>query len=191
LRRAALPAFAAGLLLAACTVPPDQPVDPLAGIAPRPLAVSYVDVGEAFAPGTGGTFIDKRHTTELVDAARRYAQTRLVPAGGASSASVAILQAQVVAEPRAPAGGLTSAVTREPDSALQGVLEMKITPVGSDGLEHGSASARVERTRAVLEMTSVLERDRLAGQMIHDLLVDLDKALGASIRQNLPQLASP
>jgi hypothetical protein len=177
-----------GVGLAACTIPPEQPIDPLQGIAPRSLGVSSIDVQDGFAAMTAGTFIDKRHTADLVKAARRYAQTKLVPAGGPTLARATIVEAQLLAEPRPAAGGLTSAVTREPDSVLRGVLEIRLTSIGTDGLEHGSASARVERSRIVLEMTGVLERDKLAKAMTHDLLVDLDRALATSIQQNLPQL---
>ena len=64
---------------------------------------------------------------------------------------------------------------------------MKVAIVGSGGTELGFASAKVERARSLPNVSTVPERERLAQDMIREMVVELDKALTSSIRQNLSQ----
>lgn len=177
--------------LAGCSTPPPPPA-PLDGIPEHRLAVSTLDVADAFAPpGDSASFIDRRHTGELAAATRQYLSTRLIATGGEAVAQASIVQASIVEEPRQPSGKLGAPIVREPDADLHGIVEVRVGVADAFGKELGFASARVERRRSVLEMTPVLERDRMAGEMIRQLMVDLDEALDRSMRENLGIFLKP
>lgn len=177
--------------LAGCSTPPPPPA-PLDGIPEHRLAVSTLDVADAFAPpGDSASFIDRRHTGELAAATRQYLSTRLIATGGEAVAQASIMQASIVEEPRQPSGKLGAPIVREPDADLHGIVEVRVGVADAFGKELGFASARVERRRSVLEMTPVLERDRMAGEMIRQLMVDLDAALDRSLRENLGNFLRP
>lgn len=177
-------ALALGACAAASTPPP--PSDPLAGIPEQRLAVSYIDVSEAF-PAATGTFIDKRHSQDLQAATRGYLNTRLAAAGGPSSARATILEATVVEE-RRPAGSSLGAPFRNtPDATLKGRVEVKLAIVGANGTELGFASAKVERARSLPNVSTVPEREQMAQDMIREMVQELDRALTSSVRQNLGQ----
>lgn len=180
----------AALGLAGCAIPATPP-PPLAGIPVHSLAVSSIDVAEAYPPLASGTFIDQRHTRELTSAARDYLATRLKAVGGGATAQASIVQASMVQEPRAPSGRLGAPIVREPDADLHGTIEVRLGLADGTGEELGFASARVERTRSILELTSVVERDRMAGEMVRQLMVDLDRALDQSMRENLAAFLPP
>jgi hypothetical protein len=156
----------------------------LAGIPEQRLAVSYVDVSEAF-PAATGTFIDKRHSEELQSATRSYLSDRLAATGGPSSARATILEAGVIEERRPAQSSLGAPFRNTPDATLKGVVEVKLAIVGSRGTELGFASARVQRARSVPNLSTVPERERLAQELIRDLMQELDSALTSSVRQNL------
>ncbi|MFO1067439.1 MAG: hypothetical protein U1E14_02840 [Geminicoccaceae bacterium] len=177
--------------LAGCSTPPPPPA-PLDGIPEHRLAVSTLDVADAYAPpGDSASFIDRRHTGELAAATRQYLSTRLIATGGEAVAQASIVQASIVEEPRQPSGKLGAPIVREPDADLHGIVEVRVGVADAFGKELGFASARVERRRSVLEMTPVLERDRMAGEMIRQLMVDLDEALDRSMRENLGIFLKP
>lgn len=179
---------ALALALGACATAstPTPPSDPLAGIPEQRLAVSYIDVSEAF-PAATGTFIDKRHSQDLQAATRGYLNTRLAAAGGPSSARATILEATVVEE-RRPAGSSLGAPFRNtPDATLKGRVEVKLAIVGANGTELGFASAKVERARSLPNVGTVPEREQMAQDMIREMVQELDRALTSSVKQNLSQ----
>lgn len=183
-----LPGVAAlALALGACTAPPPAPPpDPLAGIPEQRLAVSFIDVSEAF-PAATGTFIDKRHSQDLQAATRSYLNTRLAAAGGPSSAKATILEAMVIEERRPAESVLGAPFRNTPDATLKGRVEVKVSIVGAGGTELGFASAKVERARSLPNASTVPERERMAQDMIREMVVELDKALTNSVKQNLSQ----
>ena len=185
--RRASSVVALALALGACatsSAPP--PSDPLAGIPEQHLAVSYIDVSEAF-PAATGTFIDKRHSEELQAATRSYLNTRLAAAGGPSSARATILEAMVIEERREAGSVLGAPFRNTPDATLKGRVEVKVSIVGAGGTELGFASAKVERARSLPNVSTVPDRERMAQDMIREMVVELDKALTNSVRQNLSE----
>ena len=177
------------LALGACSTassPPGPAPDPLAGIPEQRLAVSFIDVSEAF-PAATGTFIDKRHSEELQAATRSYLTTRLAAAGGPSSARATILEAMVIEERREAGSVLGAPFRNTPDATLKGRVEVKVSIVGAGGTELGFASAKVERARSLPNVSTVPDRERMAQDMIREMVVELDKALTNSVRQNLSE----
>jgi hypothetical protein len=182
MRRVLVPAL---LALAACAAPPPAPPpDPLAAIPGQQLAVAHVDVAEAYPPAEAGTFIDRRRTEELAELTRRYLAEKVTATGGNASAEVSILQVSVVEDRRDPASwGATFA--NAPDATLRGLVEVKVAIVRPDGKEEAHATAKVERARSVRNLTSVVEREALAQELIRSLMLELDQALTRSVNQNL------
>jgi hypothetical protein len=178
---------ALALALGACTTPAPPPSpDPLAGIPEQRLAVSFIDVSEAF-PAATGTFIDKRHSEELQAATRSYLSTRLAASGGPSSARATILDAMIIEERRPGQSSLGAPFRNTPDATLEGRVEVKLAIIGVGGTELGFASAKIERARSLPNVSTVPERERLAQEMIREMIVELDKALSNSVRQNLSE----
>jgi hypothetical protein len=182
MRHALAPAL---LALAACASPPPAPPpDPLAGLAGQRLAVAYVDVAEAYPPATAGTFIDRRRGDELAALTRDYLTEKLAATGGSASAKASILQVSVVEERRETARWGTT-LTNAPDATLRALVEVKVAIIGPDGKEDAYATAKVERARSIRNLTSVVEREAMAQELIRSLMVELDRALTRGVNENL------
>ncbi|HET6470068.1 MAG TPA: hypothetical protein VFG43_16965 [Geminicoccaceae bacterium] len=190
-RRRVLLAFGGTSLLAACAAdPPPRPATPVAAgtlppATPIRLDVGAVDVGEAHSPADAPTFIDKRRTQELVDASRGMLQAKIQATGGPGHARATIERASMVERPREVAGGVRGFFLRQPDIDLVGDLAVRLAVIGEGGTERAYATAEVNMSRGVLESTSIAERDRIAEQLVQDMLMQLERSLRQSVDEGL------
>ena len=122
---------------------------------------------------------------ELQAATRSYLSTRLAASGGPSSARATILDAMIIEERRPGQSSLGAPFRNTPDATIKGRVEVKLAIIGVGGTELGFASAKIERARSLPNVSTVPERERLAQEMIREMIVELDKALSNSVRQNL------
>ena len=173
------------LLLSACSgtvrtpPPPEPPAQPIA------LAVGRVEIEARGRLPEAATFIDRRRSQELAEKAKGYLRRRVRAAGGPGYARLLLSEASLLERRRPTTGGISGWFLREADRVLEATLAARISIHDADGFERAFAEARVTRHRPVLEATSVVERDAIAGRLSRDLLLDLEAALRRAIEENL------
>jgi hypothetical protein len=182
---AALIAVTASLTAQACTRTPEQPPLRFDQVPPIRLAVASFTTEERMEPVAMG-FIDRRRSDELINVTREYLSARIEAAGGFDQARGIIEEATIIERPVPVSGGLASRLKPlGPASELQGALAVRVAIVDEFGIDKGYARARYELKRGVPATASVLERDRLAKLLAHDLVHAIDRALSQSITENL------
>ena len=184
-----MPAFRRRLLLAAalalsaaCTRSPDPgPIEapPVTPCSSRSSNLEVVDQVQSLPLN----FIDRRRTDEMLAATRTYLTQRL-HAGGGSEFGRAVIEEASMVEQAIPRGGITGAITG-PTRELVGSLAVRVAIVDGLGIEKAYARAKVERKRPVRDASSVMERDRLARDLVNELLKGLDTSLQSAVRENL------
>lgn len=180
-RRHLLATAALGLA-AACTRSPDPGPIQAPAVAPVQLAIAGLEVVDQVQT-LPLNFIDRRRTDEMLAATRAYLGERLRTGGGSDFGRAVIEEASMV-ERAIPRGGITGAITG-PSRELVGALAVRVAIVDGLGVEKAYARAKVERKRPVRDASSILERDRLARDLVNDLLQGLDQALQSAMRENL------
>jgi hypothetical protein len=184
-----MPAYRRRLLLAAaltlsaaCTRSPDPGPIEAPPVTPLQLTISNLEVVDQ-VQSLPLNFIDRRRTDEMLAAARTYLTQRL-HAGGGSEFGRAVIEEASMVEQAIPRGGITGAITG-PTRELVGSLAVRVAIVDGLGIEKAYARAKVERKRPVRDASSVMERDRLARDLVNELLKGLDTSLQSAVRENL------
>jgi hypothetical protein len=175
-------AIAAALALAGCGRTPDP--GPIGVTVDRPIPISLQSITvDDQVQGLPLGFIDRRRTDEMVSAIRTYVGRRFSPTGGADSGRVFIEDASIIEQPL-ERGGISGAIAG-PAHQLVGSLALKLAAIDGFGVEKGYARARIQLRRPVPETASVVDRDRLARDLINDMLRTIDTSLTAAVRENL------
>jgi hypothetical protein len=184
-----MPAYRRRLLLAAaltlsaaCTRSPDPGPIEAPPVTPLQLTISNLEVVDQ-VQSLPLNFIDRRRTDEMLAATRTYLTQRL-HAGGGSEFGRAVIEEASMVEQAIPRGGITGALTG-PTRELVGSLAVRVAIVDGLGIEKAYARAKVERKRPVRDASSVMERDRLARDLVNELLKGLDTSLQSAVRENL------
>jgi hypothetical protein len=184
-----MPAYRRRLLLAAaltlsaaCTRSPDPGPIEAPPVTPLQLTISNLEVVDQ-VQSLPLNFIDRRRTDEMLAATRTYLTQRL-HAGGGSEFGRAVIEEASMVEQAIPRGGITGALTG-PTRELVGSLAVRVAIVDGLGIEKAYARAKVERKRPVRDASSVMERDRLARDLVNELLKGLDASLQSAVRENL------
>jgi hypothetical protein len=184
-----MPAYRRRLLLAAalalpaaCTRSPDPGPIEAPPVTPLQLTISNLEVVDQ-VQSLPLNFIDRRRTDEMLAATRTYLTQRL-HAGGGSEFGRAVIEEASMVEQAIPRGGITGAITG-PTRELVGSLAVRVAIVDGLGIEKAYARANVERKRPVRDASSVMERDRLARDLVNELLKGLDASLQSAVRENL------
>jgi hypothetical protein len=184
-----MPAYRRRLLLAAaltlsaaCTRSPDPGPIEAPPVTPLQLTISNLEVVDQ-VQSLPLNFIDRRRTDEMLAATRTYLTQRL-HAGGGSEFGRAVIEEASMVEQAIPRGGITGAITG-PTRELVGSLAVRVAIVDGLGIEKAYARAKVERKRPVRDASSVMERDRLARDLVNELLKGLDASLQSAVRENL------
>ncbi len=173
--------------LAACSsVPAEDPKPYRSSRPPLVLAVDQVEVANQSRVPFDTSFIDKRRSRELADTAAAFLRSRIQAGGGPGAARVVIERATLIERPRKKKeSGLAGLFVRESDRILEGDLAVRVSVVDPEGFERAFARAEVRRLKPVIEGSSVIQRDRLARQLMRDLMAQIDNALQEAIEQNL------
>jgi hypothetical protein len=184
-----MPAFRRHLLVAgvlvlatACTRSPDPGPIEAPPVAPIQLGIESLEVVDQ-VQSLPLNFIDRRRTDEMLAATRTYLVQRL-QAGGGSEFGRAVIEEASMVEQTLPRGGITGAITG-PTRELVASLAVRVAIVDGLGIEKAYARAKVERKRPVRDASSIMERDRLARDLVNELLKGLDASLQSAVRENL------
>jgi hypothetical protein len=102
-----------------------------------------------------------------------------------------ILDASVQEETLETMGGVQVYLTTETAARLEGQLKVRIDQLDAAGLATRSVTTGVLRTRAIPEGTAFAERERLAYDLVRDLVDDLDAGLAANVRDSFADILQP
>ena len=171
------------VLAAACTRSADPgPIEAPPAATTLQLTISSLEVVDQ-VQSLPLNFIDRRRTDEMLAATRTYLTQRL-HAGGGSEFGRAVIEEASMVEQALPRGGITGAITG-PTRELAASLAVRVAIVDGLGIEKAYARAKVERKRPVRDASSVMERDRLARDLVNELLKGLDTSLQEAVKENL------
>jgi hypothetical protein len=153
------------------------------------LAVERITIDSVDRPATAAPrSVDRLLPLTPEAATRALLEQRLRAVGGADRLQAVILDASVQEEALETTSGVRGFFTSEAAARLQGRLKVRIDRLDPAGTVLGSITTTVERTRAIPEGVGYAERQRIAYELVRELVDDLDAGLSANIRESFPQL---
>ena len=158
---------------------------------PLDLAVDRVMIDSVYRPAGAPPYVDHALPLTPEAATRALLERRLRAAGGPDRMHAVIVDASVLEEPLETTGGVRGYLTTESAARLEGRLKVRVDQVNPAGLVVRSISTGVTRTRAIPEGVAYAERQRIAYELVRDLVDDLDAALGANVRESYAELLRP
>jgi hypothetical protein len=179
-----------GLALAGCTTPVALPVYPditFQHKAPIRLDVRTIEVFETAQTGpVEAPNRDIRYALPVspLAAMQSWAEDRLVPAGGAGIAQVAITENYFVETPLDKTTGIKGLFTVDQTERYEGAISVKIDIVGHPS-RSGFVEARASASRTVPEDFSYNQRERVLYEMVDTLTHALDDRLEQEMRARL------
>jgi hypothetical protein len=155
---------------------------------PLQLAVDRVMIDSVYRPVGAPPYVD--HTLPLTPeaATRALLEQRLRAVGGTDRLQAVILDASVQEEALETTAGVRGWLTTEPAARLEGRIQVRIDRVDPAGRVVGSVSTAITRTRAIPEGVGYAERQRIAYELVRDLVDDLDAGLSANVRESYAEL---
>ena len=158
---------------------------------PLDLAVDRVTIDSVYRPAGAPPYVD--HVLPLTPeaATRALLEQRLRAVGGTDRLQAVILDASVQEEALETTPGVRGYLTTEMESRLNGSLKVRVDRLHPTGAVAGSVSTAVERSRGIPEGVGYAERQRIAYELVRDLLDDLDAGLMANLRESFGELIRP
>jgi hypothetical protein len=151
------------------------------------LAVERITIDSVYRPTGAPPSVDHMLPLTPEAATRALLEQRLRAVGGADRLQAVILDASVQEEALETTSGVRGFFTTEAAARLQGRLKVRIDRLDPAGTVVGSVTTAVERTRAIPEGVGYAERQRIAYELVRDLVGDLDAGLSANIRESFAE----
>jgi hypothetical protein len=151
---------------------------------PLSLEVERVAIDSVYVP-TGPIPALPLHPEE---ATRALLEQRLQAVGGADRLQAVILDASVQEQALETTPGVRGYLTTETEARLDGSLKVRVDRIDQAGAVVGSVSTAVERSRGIPEGVGYAERQRIAYELVRDLVDDLDAGLVANVRESFGEL---
>ena len=158
---------------------------------PLDLAVDRVMIDSADRRAGAPPHVDRTLPLTPAAATRALLQRRLRAVGGTDRLHAVILDASVREEALETTSGVRGWLTTEAAVRLEGRLEVRIDRLDPAGTVVRSISTAVTRTRTIPEGVAYAERQRVAYELVRDLVDDLDTALTANVRDSYAELVRP
>jgi hypothetical protein len=158
---------------------------------PIPLYVSSIDVDSSYKPPMTAPNVDHLMTPTPSQAIRTWTKDRLVAKGGSLSARVTIRDASVVETALETSKGWTGWFTSEPAYRYDGKMDVTIELVRPDGTVEAYVSAKTDRTRNVMEDTSIEAKEQIWYDMTERMALDVDAELEKQIKANFSPILTP
>jgi len=150
------------------------------------LAVSTIETVKRYQPPLAPPHVDHLMPVMPERAVERWANDRLVAAGGPHRARFLIEDARVVETDLKTTPGLRGAFTNDQafryDGTIQATLEILPDRVAP---REAFASATVTRRQSLAENASLNDRDRIWFQMVEAMMTDFNAEMSRQIRGNL------
>jgi hypothetical protein len=166
----------------------DPPPLDFSGRPPLNLAVDRVAVDSVYRPAGAPPYVDHALPLTPEAATRALLEQRLRAVGGTDRLQAVILDASVQEETLETASGVRGYLTTESAARLEGRLKVRVDRLDAAGTVVRSISTAVARTRAIPEGVAYAERQRIAYELVRDLVDDLDAGLSANVRESYPEL---
>jgi hypothetical protein len=158
---------------------------------PLNLAVDRVMIDSVYRPAGAPPYVDHALPLTPEAATRALLEQRLRAIGGTDRLQAVILDASVQEEALETTSGVRGWLTTESAARLEGRLRVRIDRVDPAGTVVRSISTTVARTRAIPEGVAYAERQRIAHELVRDLVDDLDAGLNANVRESYAELLRP
>ena len=156
--------------------------------APLRFAVESVAVQSAYTPP--GRPPDVEHTLILSpeEALRRLLEQRLEAAGGSGRLQAVIVDASVEEERLETETGVRGWLTTQPAARLTSRIKVRVDQLDDAGMVTRSVTTAATRSRSVPEGATFVDRQRIAYELVRELVDDLDAALGAGLHESFGEL---
>jgi hypothetical protein len=158
---------------------------------PLDLAVDRVAIDSAYRPAGAPPYVDHMLPLTPEAATRALLEQRLRAVGGTDRLQAVILDASVREQALETTSGVRGWLTTESAARLEGRLEVRVDRLDAAGMVVRSISTAVVRTRAIPEGVAYAERQRIAYELVRDLVDDLDAGLSANVRESYAELVRP
>jgi hypothetical protein len=158
---------------------------------PLDLAVERVAIDSVYRPAGAAPYVDHMLPLTPEAATRALLEQRLRAVGGTDRLQAVILDASVREEALETASGMRGYLTTEPAARLEGRLKVRVDRLDPAGMVVRSISTAVVRTRAIPEGVAYAERQRIAYELVRELVDDLDAGLTANVRESYAELVRP
>ena len=155
---------------------------------PLNLAVDRVMVDSVYRPASAPPYVDHALPLTPEAATRALLEQRLRAIGGTDRLQAVILDASVQEEALETTSGVRGWLTTETAARLEGSLKVRVDRLDPAGMVVRSISTAVARTRAIPEGVGYAERQRIAYELVRDLVDDLDADLSANVRESYAEL---
>ena len=158
---------------------------------PLELAVDRITIDSVYRPAGAPPDVDHALPLTPEAAARALLEQRLRAIGGTDRLQAVILDASVREEALDTTSGVRGWLTTESAARLDGRLKVRIDRLDPTGMVVRSISTAVARTRAIPEGVGYAERQRIAYELVRELVDDLDAGLSANVRESYAELVRP
>jgi hypothetical protein len=158
---------------------------------PLNLAVDRVTVDSVYRPAGAPPYVDHMLPLTPEAATRALLEQRLRAVGGSDRLQAVILDASVREEALETTSGVRGYLTTESAARLEGRLKVRVDRLDPAGMVVRSITTAVVRTRAIPEGVAYAERQRIAYELVRDLVNDLDVGLSANVRESYAELVRP
>ena len=158
---------------------------------PLELAVDRITIDSVYRPAGAPPYVDHALPLTPEAAARALLEQRLRAIGGTDRLQAVILDAAVREEALDTTSGVRGWLTTESAARLDGRLKVRIDRLDPTGMVVRSISTAVARTRAIPEGVGYAERQRIAYELVRELVDDLDAGLSANVRESYAELVRP
>ncbi len=165
--------------MAGCTSAPPmtlaQPDLTFEQLAPVSLAVSKIEIYDQYKSPMTGRNIEHEFSTTPAAAARRLIEKKLAATGTRQILRVYIDDASVVRDNLPVAKDFWGEFSREPSEKMLARVALRFELVNEEApdIVVGRASVVSDRTRSLLENTSLADRDRAYLNLTEELMSDL------------------
>lgn len=149
------------------------------------FAVGKIEIVREYVPPLKPPNIEHLFPVTPMQVAERWAQDRLVAAGGTSELRYVIKRASAVESELPRTTGIRGAFTKDQAQRYDAVIEVEIEIRNERGYRDGVAAARWDVTQSVAEDVTVAQREHVWFQMSEALGRGLNKELDSRIQASL------
>ena len=181
-------------LLAGCAGDCETFQPPPLNFADQPtlrFAVDQIAVESAQRAAGAPPFVE--HTLALTPeaAVRAYLEQKLQAVGGPGRLQAVIVDASVREEALETQSGVRGLLTSEASARLDGRLRVRVERFDGAGNPVGAVGTTATRSRSLPEDVGYAERQRIAYELVRDLVDDLAGGLAANLRETFTDILRP
>ncbi len=178
----------AGLAIAACETPATVqrfPEITFGHLPPIELNAADIRIVSEYKAPMQAPNVEHLFPVSPAVAMQRWAEDRLAAKGMGNTVRFTISDATVTETALKTEAGLTGVFNKEPsaryDASLAGMLEI----LDDRGFRKGFATARVSRSRSILEGASINDRERMWFELTEALMADFNAEMEKNIRAHV------